>query len=201
MSLFNYLQKGKNILKCYLYLNKYNLKKFNIGSANTDVGSDWFSSDIDLLNITRKKDWTRLLFFSKLDNIMAEHVWEHLSDTDTILANKNCYNFLKKNGRIRLAVPDGFHIDKDYINYVRPGGNGAGADDHKILYNYRTMKEKLEHAGFHVELLEYWDENGKFHFIDWNDEAGRISRSRRYDERNQYGNLIYTSLIVDAVKL
>lgn len=201
MSLLAYWQKGKSIIRGYSYLTGTKVKKFNIGSANTDVGTDWFSSDIDVLNISRRKDWLRLLWFTKLDNIMAEHVWEHLSDADTTLANKNCYEFLKKNGRMRLAVPDGLHINKDYIEYVKPGGNGAGADDHKILYTYKTMKEKLEKAGFYVELLEYWDEDGKFHFTEWTDEAGKITRSKRYDERNADGSLSYTSLIVDAVKL
>jgi len=201
MSLFNYLQKGKNILRGYDYLLRNKVLKFNIGSANTDVGSDWFSSDIDVLNIARRKDWVRLLWFTKVNNIMAEHVWEHLNDSDTYLANKNCFEFLRKNGRMRLAVPDGLHPNNDYIEYVRPGGNGAGADDHKILYTYVTMKERLEKAGFHVELLEYWDENGKFHFTQWTDEAGRITRSKRYDERNMDGSLSYTSLIIDAIKL
>jgi predicted SAM-dependent methyltransferase len=102
---------------------------------------------------------------------------------------------------LRIAVPDGYNPNPHYIDYVRPGGTGAGADDHKILYNYVTLKSSLEGAGFEVQLLEYWDEKGEFHFINWTDEAGHIMRSRRYDKRNQEGNLNYTSLIVDAVKL
>jgi predicted SAM-dependent methyltransferase len=58
----------------------------------------------------------------------------------------------------------------------------------------------LEDVGFRVHLLEYWDEEGQFHFEDWNDDCGHIKRSRRYDKRNQMGKLNYTSLIVDAVK-
>jgi len=131
---------------------------------------------------------------------MAEHVWEHLTPHDTALANLNCYTFLKRGGRLRLAVPDGFHPDPAYIDYVRPNGNGAGADDHKILYNYKIMKANLEKVGFTVELLEYWDEAGKFHGCNWTDEGGHIRRSSRYDERNQHGKLAYTSLIVDAIK-
>jgi predicted SAM-dependent methyltransferase len=92
------------------------------------------------------------------------------------------------------------HPDSAYIDYVRPGGTGVGADDHKILYTYKTMTQRLEKAGFRVKLLEYWDEGGKFHYIDWTDEGGRIKRSRRYDDRNKDGKLGYTSLIVDAVK-
>ncbi len=200
MPIRSYLRKEKNRIKCYLYLLKNQKKKFNVGSANTSVGDDWFSSDIDVLNITKRQDWVRILLFTKLDNIMAEHVWEHLTDSDTQLANKNCFDFLKKGGSMRLAVPDGLHPDKEYIDYVKPGGWGAGADDHKILYNYKIMIERLEKVGFEVKLLEHWDEDGNFHYTEWFDEQGRISRSKRYDERNESGELKYTSLIIDAIK-
>ena len=193
--------QAKTVLKAYAFLLKHKKAKFNVGASTVDIGSDWFPTDIDLLNITITADWRRFLWFTKLDNISAEHVWEHLTDEDTVLANANCFKFLKKNGVIRLAAPDGYHPDKNYIDYVRPGGHGAGADDHKILYTYKSMKDRLEAAGFQVNLLEYWDEKGEFHFTEWSDEGGRISRSKRYDERNQGGELKYTSLIVDAVKL
>jgi predicted SAM-dependent methyltransferase len=200
MTIRSYIRKEKNRVKCYLYLLRKRKKKFNVGSANTHVGKDWFSSDIDVLNITVRKDWLRLLIFAKLDNIMAEHVWEHLTDSDAEKANKNCFDFLKKGGSMRLAVPDGFHPEQEYIDYVKPGGLGAGADDHKILYNYKLMTERLKKVGFEVRLLEYWDEDGNFHFTEWYDEEGRISRSKRYDERNESGVLKYTSLIIDAIK-
>ncbi len=175
-------------------------RKFNVGSANINPDPSWYPTDIYTLNLTRERDWQKLLLFLRLDNIMAEHVWEHLTDADTEIANRYCFKYLKRGGVLRIAVPDGFHPDRSYIEYVRPGGNGLGADDHKILYNYKIMKERLEKAGFHVQLLEYWDENGKFHYVDWTDQNGRISRSRRYDKRNEDGQLRYTSLIVDAIK-
>lgn len=173
---------------------------FNVGSGNINDDRNWYATDINILDITKDSDWRKLLLFLRLDNIMAEHVWEHLSDSDTQLANKNCFKYLKRGGILRLAVPDGYHPSADYISHVKPGGAGPGADDHKILYNYRIMKERLESVGFKVNLLEYWDENGKFHFTEWSDEAGRIRRSKRYDSRNSDGVLRYTSLIVDAVK-
>jgi predicted SAM-dependent methyltransferase len=175
-------------------------KKISIGAGSTDYGSQWHSTDIDTHDITIDSHWKRILFYLKLDNIMAEHVWEHLTDDHTKLANNNCFKYLKSGGTLRLAVPDGYNPDKQYIEHVRPGGTGPGADDHKILYNYKTMTQRLEDAGFVVELLEYWDENGKFHYKDWADDGGHISRSRRYDPRNVNGQLNYTSLIVDARK-
>lgn len=72
----------------------------------------------------------------------------------------------------------------------------AGADDHKILYDYRSMTEKL---GFEINLLQYWDTQGNFHFNERSDEGGRISRSKRY-ERNESGVVKYTPLVIDATK-
>ena len=174
--------------------------KFNVGSGGSNKDFSWYATDMENLDITKDKDWSNLLFTLRLTNIMAEHVWEHLTDAEIELANNNCFKYLKKNGVLRLAVPDGYHPDPEYINYVKPGGHGAGAGDHKILFNYQIMKERLERAGFIVHLLEYWDEKGNFQFADWTDEGGHIVRSRRYDMRNKDGILNYTSLILDAVK-
>ncbi len=182
------------------YILKHRRIKFNIGSAGINIDDRWFPTDKENLDITKTSDWRKYLYFLRIDNIFAEHVWEHLTDKDTILANRNCYRFLKRGGTLRLAVPDGYNPDKGYIEYVRPGGNGAGADDHKILYNYQVMKQRLEEVGFTVKLLEYWDESGNFHFVDWTDDNGRVERSRRYDPRNKNGEMQYTSLIIDAVK-
>jgi len=191
----------KKRIRSTLSLLKQKRIKINVGSAGINTDNSWYATYIDTLNLTKERDWKKLLLFRKLDNIMAEHVWEHLTETDTHLANRNCYKFLKKGGVLRLAVPDGYHPDKSYIDYVKPGGMGDGADDHKILYTYKIMIERLKKAGFKVQLLEYWDENGEFHFAEWSDEGGRIVRSKRFDKRNQNGKLNYTSLIVDAIKL
>lgn len=187
-------------IRHFIFFTKMKTIKFNIGSGMFKKDMEWYCTDIDTLDITSSANWRKILFTHRIDNIMAEHVWEHLSDEDSILANKNCYKFLKKNGVLRIAVPDGFHPDKDYIGYVKPGGHGAGAEDHKILYNYISLRDSLVKVGFHVCLLEYWDESGNFHCTNWTDNGGHITRSKRYDPRNQNGSLNYTSLIVDAIK-
>jgi predicted SAM-dependent methyltransferase len=102
---------------------------------------------------------------------------------------------------LRVAVPDGFCPDEKYLDYVRPGGTGAGSDDHKYLYNHLTFAELFLKAGFRIKLLEYYDSKGKFHFVDWNPEDGKIRRSRRFDKRNKDGVLKYTSVILDAYKI
>lgn len=201
------LKNMKTIIKTFLRSGKrfwklihYSKIKLNIGSAGINTDKSWIPTDIESLNITLAEDWARNLLLFKADNIMAEHVWEHLWEHEIKLTNANCYQFLKKGGKLRLAVPDGFFPDKEYIEYVRPGGTGSGADDHKILFNYNSLTKSLEKAGFVVKLLEWWDEQGNFHFTDWDIKDGYIMRSKRFDKRNQGGILTYTSLIVDAVK-
>src|SRR4051794_26137743 len=93
-------------------------RKFNIGSGGINIDNTWFPTDIQTLDITKEEDWKRHLLFIRLRNIMAEHVWEHLDEKDTLKANQNCFKFLEKGGRLRIAVPDGFMPNLDYINHV-----------------------------------------------------------------------------------
>jgi predicted SAM-dependent methyltransferase len=161
----------------------------------------WIPTDIEQLNLLDTESWNRYFSPDSIDAILAEHVWEHLSEQEAYLAAKNCFLYLKPNGYIRVAVPDGFHPSLEYINAVRPGGRGAGAEDHKVLYNYLNISKCFESVGFEVELLEYFDEEGSFHYKEWDTDKGMIVRSCRYDARNRQGNLYYTSIIFDAKKL
>ena len=106
----------------FLHFQALEKRKLNIGAARSNYDKSWFSTDIDVLDITKFKDWFRILSFLKVDNIVAEHVWEHLSIDEARSANKNCHRFLKRNGVLRLAVPDGYHPSASYIEHVRPGG-------------------------------------------------------------------------------
>jgi len=172
--------------------------KLNIGSSIINYRG-WISTDIDILDITKDSDWDKFFCADSVDSILAEHVWEHLSSEDSNLGLKNCYKYLKPGGRIRIAVPDGLFPDRDYIKMVKPGGYGNGSDDHKVLYTYKTLGKALEDAGFNIDLLEYFDENGKFNRKEWSSEDGHIRRSFKYDKRNENG-LKYTSIIIDGIK-
>jgi predicted SAM-dependent methyltransferase len=160
----------------------------------------WIHTDIETLNLLVKSDWENYFAENSIDKILAEHVWEHLTPEQGKLAFQHCYTYLKPGGFLRVAVPDGFNPSEEYINYVKPGGTGNGADDHKLLYNYQIMSGFLTEIGFNVKLLEYFDENGQFHKAPWNPEDGMIRRSADHDDRNKDGKLGYTSLIIDAYK-
>jgi predicted SAM-dependent methyltransferase len=175
-------------------------KNIILGAGNKNY-LRWVSTDKNTLDILCRDNFKRYWKPSSRWIFLAEHVWEHLTIEESKIANANCFEFLQLGGRLRIAVPDGLHPDYLYINNVRPGGVGPGAEDHKVIYNYKLLRETLEEAGFKVDLLEYWDENGVFHFRKWDSEDGHICRSKRYDSRNKNGALNYTSLIVDAIKM
>ncbi len=160
----------------------------------------WIPTDIEYLNFLNKKHWKRYFKKNSIDAILAEHVWEHLTTEDGLIAAQQCFQYLRPGGYLRVAVPDGYHPEPNYIERVRPGGMGSFAYDHKVLYNYETFCDLFKRAGFNVKLLEYFDQEGKFHFVEWNPEKGTIHRSRRYDKRNKDGKLQYTSIILDAHK-
>jgi predicted SAM-dependent methyltransferase len=174
--------------------------KINIGSGK-DSYNEWLYSDIGLLDVTKKIDWFLCLWPFKATNIMAEHVWEHLEPAKADIAIQNCYKNLKSGGNFRIAVPDGFFPNAEYIEMVKPGGIGAGAEDHKVLYDFESLSNILQKHGFSCNLIEYWDKNGEFIFRDWNEDKGMIKRSRFNDKRNDTHRINYTSLIIDARKI
>jgi predicted SAM-dependent methyltransferase len=174
-------------------------KKVIIGAAGIPCPG-WVETEQHLLDVNERSSFLQYWRPASISAFLAEHVWEHLEEESAEIANRNCFEFLEPGGWLRLAVPDGFKPDPEYVDWVRPGGTGPGAEDHKILYNYKMLRAKLERSGFRVVLLEYWDENGDFHFQDWSSADGHVRRSRRYDPRNQNRPLVYTSLIADAIR-
>lgn len=170
------------------------------------VGADgvfapgWLPTDKDFLNLLEPDDWRRLFPSKSIDAILAEHVWEHLTVEEALTAARTCFEYLRPGGYLRVAVPDGLHPDPNYLEQVKPGGAGSGADDHKTIYTYKTFRELFERVGFLVNMLEYFDEAGEFFFKAWEPADGMIHRSIRYDRRNRDGIPHYTSIILDARK-
>ena len=116
-----------------------------VGAGRTGY-EGWISTNIDSLNLLDCGDWASLVGEVRLDRVLAEHVWEHLSPGDGITALRNVADHLKPGGRVRIAVPDGRHPDEDYLAHVKPGGIGPGADDHKILYTVEILEAAMREA-------------------------------------------------------
>ena len=168
--------------------------KIVVGAAGScDQG--WTATDIENLNLLNPRDWQNLFEENSIDAILAEHVWEHISLEEGLVAARQCYSYLKPGGYLRIAVPDGNHPDPSYIKRVE-----VGADDHRVLFDNKSITELFESAGFDVQLLEYFDGQQNFNYTEWQAENGMIKRSRRFDSRNSDNQLNYTSIIIDAVK-
>ena len=190
----------KNVQRLKQALKTSDTLRIVIGSASI-CEEKWIPTDIEYLNILKPTDWEIFFHEKSIDTILSEHVWEHLTPQEGLVAAKNCYKYLKEGAYIRIAVPDGLHPDKNYINEVRVGGIGSGADDHKILYTYKSLSTLFEQAGFQIELLEYFDEEQHFHANEWDTSDGMVHRSKQFDQRNLDGQLHYTSIILDARKV
>ena len=171
-----------------------------IVAAGDQNQKNWISSEHYTFNIINSKSWSEYFKLNEIKNILAEHIFEHFDENKTEIVLKNIHNYLKQKGCLRIAVPDGFFPNKRYIEWVKPFGKAPGADTHKILYNYLSLKKILEKFNFECILIEYFDEKNNFHINENHDYNGYVNRSRNNDPRNKIDEINYTSLIIDAYK-
>lgn len=195
----NYIAIYKKKRELKRELKQCTKKKIIVGAGGTQY-EGWLSTDEKILNLLFDEDWASLFRPDSLDAILAEHVWEHLTPKQAVIAAYNCFKYLKPGGYLRVAVPDGLHPSEDYINWVMPKGTGHGSDDHKVLYTHETISSLFSPIGFTVSLLEYFDQSGVFHEYTWDSVDGMVRRSKHFDSRNTDGALRYTSIILDAIK-
>ena len=170
-----------------------------IGASGT-AQEGWIATEQQLIDLLQASTWSNFIMPGSVDAILAEHVWEHLTESQGRLAAQTCFQFLKPGGHLRVAVPDGFNPSSAYLQRVRPGGTGAGADDHKVLYNHQTLCDVLGSAGFETRLIEYFDADGEFHAADWEISDGFVLRTLKFDRRNEQEPFGYTSLFLDAIR-
>ena len=176
--------------------------KIILGAGNTAYDG-WISTQEHELNLLNAEDFERMFAPEEPTAFLAEHVWEHMTFEEGCIAAQNCFDYLQDGGYIRVAVPDKNFRNEWYQNMVKVGGNGDPehpAFTHKIVYDYKTLSQVFQQAGFEVELLEWCDETGTFHYKYWNEQDGKIGRSLRFDTRNHNGTLGMVSIILDAKK-
>ena len=176
--------------------------KIVIGAGTTKYHG-WIHTQENELDLLNQNSFLRIIPERDAQCFLAEHVWEHLTYEEGVIAAKNCYDFLRPGGYLRIAVPDKNFRNEWYQNLVQAGGPGPRdhpAATHKIVYDYRTFSNMLTEAGFDVSLLEYCDDEGTFRYNYWNSSDGHIGRSFRFDTRNSIEKLGMVSLIADARK-
>lgn len=171
--------------------------------AGTQSYPGWIATQQAQLDLRKREDWVASFRERRIDALLCEHVWEHLTEAEGRHAASICYEFLKPGGYLRCAVPDGHFPNEEYQRTVQIGGPGPAdhpAADHQIVYDYKLFSDIFARAGFAVDLLEYCDETGRFHYNQWSAADGPIYRSLLSDHRNKDGVWRSVSLIVDAKK-
>lgn len=171
--------------------------------ARTTAFDGWISTQYEDIDMTSRESFKRYFGDKKAKAMLCEHVFEHIDPSDAVNAARNCYDFLEDGGYIRVAVPDVNFRNEWYHNYCKVGGDGkpeSPSYDHKVFYDYKSLCAVFTQAGFEVELLEYCDESGAFHYKYWNEADGIIGRSFRFDTRNSSDKLGMVSIIIDAKK-
>lgn len=172
--------------------------------AGTQTYPGWIATQREQLDLLKPDDWTASFSRRPADAFLCEHVWEHLTEAEGRAAAALCHASLKPGGCLRCAVPDGNFPDPAYQTTVQVGGPGPKdhpAADHKIVYTVELFADVFASVGFEVDLLEYCDASGRFHYHHWSLQDGPIYRSFRTDHRNRNGELGFTSIILDARKL
>lgn len=156
----------------------------------------WIATDRETLDLLRPDQWVSVFKKRQADAFLSEHAWEHLTEDQAREAATLCFHWLKPGGYLRCAVPDGNFPDPEYRQKAKVGGPAG----HKVLYNHRRLSDLFEREGFWVDLLEYCDGRGRFHYHQWDIDDGPVYRSLRMDHRNQEGRINNVSLILDAHK-
>ena len=178
--------------------------RFIVGAAET-YQAGWFSTNEQWLDITKKTDWDNIFpTKGRVSHILAEHVFEHLTAEQAATALGFMFELLGPEGRVRIAVPDGFNPDPEYIRHVGINGIGADASDHKQLLNKLSLQTLLADAGFQVEFVEGYTETGELHVRRYDINDGYVLRSRQATHRVTAEGWEFkdaqSSLIMDGIK-
>ena len=125
--------------------------------VNIDIRNDVNPDVVDnIFTLSKFKD-------NSADLIYACHCLEHLDHKNSLLALQRWYEILKVNGIVRIAVPNMERIFSHYMYYhdltytysALWGSQRHEHDYHKHGWDFNTLKEDLENAGF--KDVRYYD--------------------------------------------
>lgn len=154
------------------------MKKLHLGCGKRNFGSDWVHIDGGDFPHLHSKDITNLPFDNEsVDLIYASHVIEYFDREEVVKLLTEWKRVLKKNGTLRLAVPDFETMAFLYINKGYPLENFLGplygklvmSDNniyHKTTYDFKTLNTLLESIGF-FDIVRYeWRKTEHSHIDD-----------------------------------
>lgn len=170
--------------------------KINIGSGK-DYGEEnrWILTNLPHFDITKERDWKYFFSKHKIDNLLAEHVLEHLSEEDVKKVLKLSFQYLKPGGIFRIAVPDGYNPNPLYIDNVSPAGKIGSFHGHKTLWNYQSLGKLINSIGLSTNILEYYKEDKNFIVNDFTFDNGPIERCSKNNSADRE-----LSLMIDCIK-
>ncbi|WP_317899502.1 hypothetical protein [Aurantibacillus circumpalustris] len=175
--------------------------KIILGAGHHQLTSgDWINTDLPQFDVTKSDQWNYIFGALKIDNLLAEHVFEHLTLEQNKIAFDLIYSYLKPKGVFRFAVPDGYHPDKKYIDYVKPLGSGPGSDDHKLLWTIDLINETFSGSKFKIIPREYYSKEGNLVSTELRATDGKILRTAGNSDKQDTEIKNYSSLIIDFVK-
>lgn len=168
--------------------------KIILGAGDTRYDG-WIATDLPHFNILNENDWHYIFRNYEADNLLVEHVFEHLTKFQVKTVLQFCHTWLKPGGCLRIAVPDSNHPDANYLKLTLPP-----ADDHQSSWNIDSFTTLLKECGFKVVPLEYYSGNKQLCTFGIDEQNGQITRSiqKGYINSNVPG---YSSLIIDAFKV
>lgn len=176
--------------------------KLHVGCGSV-ILPGWTNLDIEKLpGVDIIDDITTLTKIpdNSCDIIYASHVLEHVGRTEFEDVIRIWNKKLKKNGTLRIAVPDfekiitWYQKTKQIIDIVGlvSGGQKTKYDYHKMIYDKKSLTEILLKMGFHD--IQEWDwrqtDHGKFD-----------DYSQSYLPHMEKDNGLLMSLNLEAIKI
>ena len=163
-----------------IYTNSdQNGPKIHLGSGEINL-QGWINVDARRFKHTHIVDQDFQMKEFKDDSVSEIylcHVLEHFSFNDANLLIQKFYKKLKKNGILRISVPDFSQLKKIYeekndlhtIKFALMGGQNYENDFHKSIYDKKNLSDILKKN--HFKDVEYWDSEKDFgtKFDDWSD--------------------------------
>ena len=163
--------------------------KIVISAGTQSVDEEWIRTTAVEFNLLSTP--LALKMPNVVDNLLAEHVFEHIPIEHLFTAALNCFTILKPGGRIRVAVPDVWAAKVANSDYYRK----EYLDGHNIQFNYQSLAALFNAVGFQTILLEYFHIDGVTATAnEWDWREGKVERSKMFDSRGQQ------SIILDAIK-
>lgn len=151
--------------------------KLHLGCGKKNFGEDWIHIDGSNYSHIKYNDITVLPFENNsIDLIYASHVFEYFDRDECVKLLAEWKRVLKKDGILRLAVPDFKNSAKLYVSekydldtfvgmfYGKWKVSDSITAYHKTIYDFKSLQNVLEKAGY--RNIRLWDwrnvDHGKF---------------------------------------